>query len=316
MRVLSVFATASCLLTSLSSAKSTVDKYQTYQALSKSATPIALDDSIYNDLTSKPREYHAAILLTAGDVRFGCQLCREVHPEWDLLARSWNKGAQSDTPKLLFGTLDFTQGKETFQKLMLQTAPVLLFFPPTTGPAAKADASPIRYDFNAPLSADQIYAWISRYLPDGHKPPIVRPINYGRIITVTTLVLGLVTLFTVMSPYILPIIQNRNLWAAISLIAVLLFTSGHMFNHIRKVPYVAGDGKGGISYFAGGFSNQFGLETQIVAAIYGTLSFATIALAMKVPRIADAKSQQISAIIWGVVIKTHALSIENSLLQM
>lgn len=40
-----------------------------------------------------------------------------------------------------------------------------------------------------------------------------------------------------------------------------------MFNHIRKVPYVAGDGKGGISYFAGGFQNQFGMETQIVAAM-------------------------------------------------
>jgi hypothetical protein len=65
----------------------------------------------------------------------------------------------------------------------------------------------------------------------------------------------------------MPIIQNRNLWAGGSLIAVLLFTSGHMFNHIRKVPYVSGDGRGGISYFAGGFQNQLGLETQIVAAI-------------------------------------------------
>jgi oligosaccharyltransferase complex subunit gamma len=65
----------------------------------------------------------------------------------------------------------------------------------------------------------------------------------------------------------LPVIQNRNFWAAISLISILLFTSGHMFNHIRKVPYVAGDGRGGISYFAGGFQNQFGLETQIVAAM-------------------------------------------------
>ena len=48
-----------------------------------------------------------------------------------------------------------------------------------------------------------------------------------------------------------------------------------MFNHIRKVPYVSGDGKGGISYFAGGFSSQFGLETQIVAAIcrYHLLTF-------------------------------------------
>lgn len=88
-----------------------------------------------------------------------------------------------------------------------------------------------------------------------------------RIVSGITIFLGAVTLFTVLSPYVLPIIQNRNLWAAVSLIAILLFTSGQMFNHIRKVPYVAGDGQGGISYFAGGFQNQFGMETQIVAAI-------------------------------------------------
>lgn len=79
--------------------------------------------------------------------------------------------------------------------------------------------------------------------------------------------MAVATAIAVLSPYLLPIIQNRNLWAAISLIAILLFTSGQMFNHIRKVPYVAGDGKGGISYFAGGFQNQFGMETQIIAAI-------------------------------------------------
>lgn len=95
----------------------------------------------------------------------------------------------------------------------------------------------------------------------------MRPINYIRIVVGTTVVLGMITFISVASPYILPILQNRNLWAAISLITILLFTSGHMFNHIRKVPYVSGDGKGGISYFAGGFSNQFGLETQIVAAM-------------------------------------------------
>ena len=92
-----------------------------------------------------------------------------------------------------------------------------------------------------------------------------------------------------------------------------------MFNHIRKVPYIAGDGKGGISYFAGGFSNQFGMETQIVAAmcklnpssrygnlsltsIDGVLSFATIALAFKVPRMADAKRQQVAVFAWGLVL--------------
>lgn len=125
---------------------------------------------------------------------------------------------------------------------------------------------------SAPLkslqSAEQIYGWISRHLPAGsYQPSIQRPPNYTRIITITTAVLGLITFFSVAAPYLLPVVQNRNLWAAISLLIILLFTSGHMFNHIRKVPYVTGDANGNIIYFAGGFSNQFGLETQIVAGM-------------------------------------------------
>lgn len=100
---------------------------------------------------------------------------------------------------------------------------------------------------------------------------------------------------------------------------VLMFTSGHMYNHIRKVPYVTGNGKGGISYFAGGFSNQFGIETQIIAAVCkllnlselqriliifadAVLSFATISLGLKVPRMQDSRRQQVAAIIWASVI--------------
>lgn len=33
-------------------------------------------------------------------------------------------------------------------KLMLQTAPVLLLFPPTAGDNARIEGQPIRYDFN------------------------------------------------------------------------------------------------------------------------------------------------------------------------
>jgi len=149
----------------------------------------------------------------------------------------------------------------------LQTAPVLFLYLPTVGPNAQSDAQPLRLDFSGETSAEQIHGWITRHLPAGVHPPFVRPVNYTKIVVVITTVLGFVTFATVAYPYVLPFIQNRNLWAAISLIAVLLFTSGHMFNHIRKVPYVSGDGRGGISYFAPGFSNQFGMETQIVAAI-------------------------------------------------
>ena len=91
------------------------DKFQTYHAQSKSA-PIDLDDSIYTDLTSNPRDYYVAILLTAMEARYGCQLCREFQPEWELVARSWSKGASQDS-RILFGTLDFGRGKSTFQKV-------------------------------------------------------------------------------------------------------------------------------------------------------------------------------------------------------
>jgi oligosaccharyltransferase complex subunit gamma len=37
-------------------------------------------------------------------------------------------------------------------------------------------------------------------------------------------------------------------------------------------------------------------------AIDAVLSFSAIALAMKVPRIADNKSQQVAVVIWGVVL--------------
>ncbi|KAH8685937.1 hypothetical protein BGZ60DRAFT_396503 [Tricladium varicosporioides] len=283
--------------------KPAADKFSQFHTKALSANPLKLDDGVYSQLTAGARNYSVAILLTALESRFGCVLCREFQPEWDLLSKSWIKGDRQGASRMLFGTLDFIDGKNTFQSLGLQTAPVLLLFQPTIGPYAVTETGPIRYDFtNGPQSAEQIHSWLTRFLDGRPHPQVQRPINWVRGIAVTTTILGTITFLSVAWPYLLPVIQNRNVWAAISLIAILLFTSGHMFNHIRKVPYVAGDGRGGVSYFAGGFSNQFGLETQIVAAMYGLLSFATISLALKVPRIADPKTQQIAVIIWGGVI--------------
>lgn len=203
-----------------------------------------------------------------------------------------------------------------------------MYYPPTTGPNASPSSSPIRYDFttNNP-SAEQLHAWLVKTLPaDVPKPELRRPINWVRIATVTTLVLGAITGIIVAWPFISFVIQSRNLWASMSVIAVLLFTSGHMFNHIRGAPYVAGNGKGGVQYITPGFQNQLGIESQIVAALCksssssccaaridhrflelttplsdGILAFATTHLALKVPRIQDPKKQQAAVFIWCAV---------------
>ena len=70
-------------------------------------------------------------------------------------------------------------------------------------------------------------------MPAGDYPKLVRPFNWSRLIITVTILIGVFTFGTVAYPYILPVVQNRNLWAVLSLILVLMFTSGHMYNHIR-----------------------------------------------------------------------------------
>lgn len=313
MRLLHALTALLLPLSAFAARKPTGDRFAEYHSKALSSPSLKLDDALYSKLTAAPRDYAVAILLTALDPRFGCQLCREFQPEWDLLAKSWVKGDKAGESRLLYGTLDFLDGKGTFQAVCKHfrraaskdgtladrrrssynckprpsscssTRPPALTQKPTLSPRGStspwgayppAYPTPTRFPRTpelthpcSPQSADQIHAWLSRQLPSGPHPRISRPINYVRIVSITTALLGLVTFFAVAAPYALPVLQNRNLWAAGSLIAILLFTSGHMFNHIRKVPYVSGDGKGGISYFAPGFQNQFGLETQIIAAI-------------------------------------------------
>ena len=95
-------------------------RFEEYHAASLSSTPIKLDDNSYEDLTSTKRDYTTVVLLTAQDARFGCQLCRDFEPEWHIIARSWIKGDKRGGQRVLFGTLDFADGKETFQKVIIR----------------------------------------------------------------------------------------------------------------------------------------------------------------------------------------------------
>jgi oligosaccharyltransferase complex subunit gamma len=102
----------------------TGDRFQDYRAKALSTGhPIKLDDPSYAQLTKGSRDYGVAVLLTALETRFGCQLCREFQPEWDLLGKSWTKGDKDGKTRLVFGTLDFVDGKNTFQAVSQHSLP-------------------------------------------------------------------------------------------------------------------------------------------------------------------------------------------------
>ena len=118
MRLLQVLTAALLPLTSLAAKKATGDRFlDLYSKQASNAAPVKLDDKLYDEVTKAPRNYSAAILLTALEARFGCSLCNEFQPEWDLLAKSWTKGDKEMESRLIFGTLDFVDGKNTFQSV-------------------------------------------------------------------------------------------------------------------------------------------------------------------------------------------------------
>ena len=104
-------------LAALGAKKPAADKFEEFHSKALSSPPLKLDDATYGKLTSTPRDYSVAVLLTALEVRFGCQLCRDFQPEWDLLAKSWTKGDKKGESRLVYGTLDFVDGKGTFQSV-------------------------------------------------------------------------------------------------------------------------------------------------------------------------------------------------------
>lgn len=104
------------VLSGVLAAKPAADKFAKFHALSRSG-PVDLDSASFEELTTTPRDYYAAVILTARDARYGCLMCREFDSEWDLISRSWNKGRKLDGLKMILGTLDFDHGRSIFQKV-------------------------------------------------------------------------------------------------------------------------------------------------------------------------------------------------------
>lgn len=100
-------------------------EFEVYQSDFLAGGPLKLSDAIYDQLTVTPRNYTSIILLTALEARFGCQLCKEFQPEWDLLGKSWVRGDKRGDSRTIFGTLDFTDGKNTFQKVGDRSRPAI-----------------------------------------------------------------------------------------------------------------------------------------------------------------------------------------------
>lgn len=119
MKLLPLLSLITLPLSALAADKGPETRFRKYLSKSLSAAPLKLDDASFLDVTNSPRDFFSLVLLTAMPAQFGCHLCREFQPEFDILAKSWILGDKKGESRVLFGTLDFPDGKSTFQQVSL-----------------------------------------------------------------------------------------------------------------------------------------------------------------------------------------------------
>ncbi|EIW66327.1 hypothetical protein TREMEDRAFT_45798 [Tremella mesenterica DSM 1558] len=269
---------------------------------------IKLNSESYEELVGgTDREYSAVVVLTALGTQFKCQPCHNFDPSVHQVAASWKRLPKYVRDQHIFAQLDFADGQAIYQKLGLTSAPTVQFHPALSGPNKGNKLSVITYDLpRNGLDAAPFHSFLSPLTPipfDLHKP--FNPIPL--IITLVTLVVSTAGLYS-LYPYIIPIVQSRVFWGVTSIMLVLTFTSGHMWNRIKNAPYTSQGQDGSVSWIAGGFQNQLGMESQVVGAIYGLLAFSIISLTLFVPSQTSPAKQRVGVYLWlGMLIVVFSL---------
>jgi oligosaccharyltransferase complex subunit gamma len=117
MRLLPVVTLALLPIASLAAKQGSKSKFDKFLARSQSSAPLKLSDATFEELTAAPRDYSALVIMTALPAQFGCKVCKEFQPEFNILANSWIGGDRNGDSRVLFGTMDFSEGRASFQKV-------------------------------------------------------------------------------------------------------------------------------------------------------------------------------------------------------
>lgn len=265
---------------------------------SSSSGYVDVDSNELASIVGVPRDYAVTALLTTTSGNIKCPPCVAFQPEFEKLAQQWNKD-KAVKSKHVFVKVEFSKGQSVFAQFGLQHAPVLYTFPAPTNKSPVPEH--ISFDFNQKgFAAPEVADHLNDVLNTQFK--FKQPLNTKLITASITGVLTLVGAIFFIGPYIPNLFKSsKPIWMLLCLGSMIIFTSGHMWNSIRGAPYVAMGQGGKPEYFAGGFQSQYGVETQIVAAIYSLLAFSFIALTVLVPAQRDPTRQRAGVYVWSAI---------------
>ncbi|KAI8888481.1 hypothetical protein K501DRAFT_329833 [Backusella circina FSU 941] len=201
----------------------------------------------------------------------------------------------------------FTEGKRNYGMVVLLTAtdaqfnclglmsaPNVFYFPPQE---AGQNKEYVKYELaKHGFTAESFAEFLTN--ESGHKVKVTRPINYTVLGGKIFLAVGAAAILKLLYRNFGSILSHKNTWALISILFILTMNSGYMWNRIRNPPYIMPGPNGQLNYIASGFSNQYGVEAQLVAGIYGSLALSLGALIISVPKLNNQAAQRTGAYVW------------------
>ncbi|KAI8868891.1 hypothetical protein GQ42DRAFT_170348 [Ramicandelaber brevisporus] len=268
----------------------------------------------------RQRDYALAVLFNGLNANLGCGSCKKFKEEYAKVARGWSKqhnyGMDANAPRMYFLELDLDNAREIFHEVQVTSVPAVLFYPATKGKyAASSSASGskkkaggvggkdsmslswrssrrpeyVAFDQSEGNTAESLADFLEKQI---HSPvPVYSRINYTLYATnflgiASILVVGYLSIYD-----ILAFLSKRAIWQGFSLIFILIMCTGFMWISIRGPPFIGGNAQGEPEMFARGISKQYGVETQIMAILYGAASLCVTAMILKLPRIADVEKR-------------------------
>lgn len=76
-----------------------------------------------------------------------------------------------------------------------------------------------------------------------------------------------VALFVALKDFAYTLLSRKTPWMIFVIVFSVINTGGYMWNTIRNPPFIAAGDGGRADFIAGGFQNQYGVETFIVASL-------------------------------------------------
>lgn len=249
---------------------------------------IKLTSSNYEKILGGPSDSYIVLLLTATNPEIGCVLCNGLTPEYQKMVNSWVKD-HPNGDNLFFARADFADGHtDIFKRFQLNSVPKLFFYSPSDD---QRDITTSFKPLNFPHDQSQFAGYVSNMISQATKIPfqIYEEVNYGSAIITFFFVFLIVIGIRKNTRKVVAIITRRELWGFLTVLSILLFVNGYMYNAIRGTPYARVGADGSVSYFAPGQQQQVGAETQIMTFIYSILAFSVVSLITKATSISDDK---------------------------